>query len=57
MAGGPDDPVPRVWLKELEAVAKSVPLANHRINGHWTERKNKVQLHDLAQGDFQCQHG
>jgi hypothetical protein len=40
-------------LYELEAVAKSVPLANHRINRDRAEGQRKLQLHELTYGDLE----
>src|SRR6266446_3141923 len=41
----------------LEAVAKCVPLATYRLNRHSTAWEREVQLHNLAQGRFNSQHG
>jgi len=42
-------------LNELEAVAKSVPLANHRINRDRAKGQGKLQLHELTYGDLELQ--
>src|ERR1700679_309333 len=43
-------------VNELEAVAESVPFANHRKNDHRSGGKHEVQLQNLAQGHFKGQH-
>jgi len=53
----PNDFAPAVRLKKLEAIAKSVPLADDRINRHRSQRKRKVQLHDLTHRNFNSEHG
>ena len=45
-----------ICVNELEAVAKSISLANHRKNHHRSARKREVQLQNLAQGRFKGQH-
>jgi hypothetical protein len=42
-------------VNELEAVAKSIPLPNHRKNDHRSGRKHEVQLQNLAQRHFKRQ--
>jgi hypothetical protein len=37
-----------VGIKELEAVAKCVPVATYRLNRHRPVWKREVQLHDFA---------
>ncbi len=46
-----------VCVNEFEAVAKSVPLANHRMNRHGSGWKREFQLQNLTHGGFECQHG
>src|ERR1700674_6318 len=52
-----NDFVQGVCVNELEAVAKSVLLANHRMNRHGSGWKRELQLHHPTYGSFECQHG
>ena len=56
-AGGLNDFLRVIFLSELEAVAEGVALANHRIDLHPAEGEREVQVHDLAQGNFNSQQG
>ncbi|MGA7471647.1 MAG: hypothetical protein WBV26_14800, partial [Candidatus Sulfotelmatobacter sp.] len=56
-AGATNDFLGGVRVNELEAVAKGVLLANHRMNLRGSTRKREVQLHALTQEGFNCQHG
>jgi hypothetical protein len=55
-AGATNEFVHGVWINELEAVAKCVPLATYCLNRHSTAWQLEVQLHDLAQGRCNSQH-
>jgi hypothetical protein len=53
---GLDDTL-RVWLDELEAIAKSSLILHHGANGDRTRRKRELQLNHFAYGNLQLQHG
>jgi hypothetical protein len=46
-----------VRTNELEAIAKSIPLANHRMNSHRAVWEIEVQLDMFAQASLNRQHG
>lgn len=57
MAGGLNGLMRGIQLHKLEAVAKRVALADQGVDFYRTEGEGEVQLHDLAQWNFNRQHG
>jgi len=57
LAASASDGFPIAQLKELEAVPKRASLANPSIGCHCTEWQRKVQIDDLADGNFYPQYG
>jgi hypothetical protein len=47
LASGLDYCVHGMRLDKLEAVAKSIPLADHGVNRRWAEWQHELQLHEL----------
>jgi hypothetical protein len=55
-AGATKEFVFGVKVNELEAIAESIPLANHGTNRHRAAWKHESQLDHLAQQSLNCQH-
>ncbi len=53
----PNGSVYGIRLGKMKAVAKCISLTRHRIDIHFSEGKNELQLHELAYRDFDSQYG